>query len=76
MMIGNLGRGQPRTPEALKGNRNSVRNWAVEADLTADGSRPAGPLSGGRGKGYTNRPHSLLVNAGRARGPVQRISPL
>jgi hypothetical protein len=51
MTIEDLGRATVAPPR--QNNRNSVRSRAEEADLTADGSRPAGPLSRERGKGLT-----------------------
>ena len=53
---------------------NSVQERTVEADLTADGSQPAGPMSGERGKGADPTNHTLFGNADHARGPGQLIT--
>jgi hypothetical protein len=56
MMIEDLGRAAVAQP--CTGNRNSVRSRTEEADLTADGSRPAGPLSRERGMGLIPDDHT------------------
>jgi hypothetical protein len=59
MMIEYLGRAAVAQPwQPGTGDRNSVRRRAEEADLTADGSRPAGPLSRERGMGLTPDDHT------------------